>query len=315
MTTGLREAVDGLWHLDSGDFERAVMYLTSPGNNNLFRNESKVVRILLLNQQQVLASEYMEHCASYFKSTDLVEMQLKMQLEDGGVNGAFMCQKAESEKGNMQLLTLMLNAAFQSRTSESLLTCAFSDAEEQTLVEFCDKHAHEPVCIDFLFKYYFQRGRLAEAVSWIESNRVNMNGSDVDAELIGKIENLKLVLPESQLELIRRGNQTPDEISNEDRKGVAPASHLITALLDRCVENGSSETAMEGVDMFRSAVASPVIPAPETPVGRGTGTATPNKKDHTRVASPFMKRALTPTRATEFVDFFVFCFTATVFTI
>ncbi|KAJ3401641.1 hypothetical protein HDU80_005835 [Chytriomyces hyalinus] len=306
MTTGLREAVDGLWYLDSGDFERAVMYLTSPGNNNLFRNETKVVRILLLNQQQVLASEYMEHCASYFKSADLVEMQLKMQLEDGGVNGAFMCQKAESERGNMQPLTLMLNAAFQSQTSESLLTCAFSDAEEQTLIEFCDKHAHEPVCIDFLFKYYLQRGRLAEAVSWIESNRVNMNGNDVDAELVAKIENLKLVLPESQLELIRHGNQAPDEISNEDRKDVAPASHLITALLDRCVEKESSETDMEDVDMFRSAVASPVIPAPETPVGRGTGTATPNKKDHTRVASPFMKRALTPTRATEFVDFLFF---------
>ncbi|KAJ3261854.1 hypothetical protein HDU77_000738 [Chytriomyces hyalinus] len=243
MTTGLREAVDGLWYLDSGDFERAVMYLTSPGNNNLFRNETKVVRILLLNQQQVLASEYMEHCASYFNSADLVEMQLKMQLEDGGVNEAFLCQ----------------------------------------------------------------RGRLAEAVSWIESNRVNMNGNDVDAELIAKIENLKLVLPESQLELIRHGNHAPDEISNDDRKDDAPASHLITALLDRCVEKESSETDMEDVDMFRSAIASPVIPAPETPVGRGTGTATPNKKDHTRVASPFMKRALTPTRATEFVDslFFV----------
>ncbi|KAJ3234409.1 hypothetical protein HDU81_001448 [Chytriomyces hyalinus] len=235
MTTGLRDAVDGLWYLDSGNFERAVMHLTSPGNNNLFRNESKVVRILLLNQEQLLASEYMEHCASFFKSTDLVDMRLKMQLENGGVNGAFMCQ----------------------------------------------------------------RGRLAEAVSWIESNRAHMNGNNVDAELIGKIENLKLVLPDSQLELIRHGNQASDEVSNVDRKDTAPASHLITALLDRCVESQGSDADMEDVDVFKSAVASPVIPATETPVGRSTGAATPYKKDHTRVASPFMKRALTPTRAAE----------------
>ncbi|KAI9344945.1 nuclear pore complex assembly-domain-containing protein [Obelidium mucronatum] len=236
--------LDGFWCLDHGDFQGAVMHLTSPQAINPYHNSDKIANLLVASGQLKLALTFMKSVGVENSEWHKVEMKLKLEAN---LSDAFMFMRRHSEKQDFSLLRLLIDSCFKNETQKrSLALLPFTRDEEQVLIDYC----HEPSNslsggIGFLLMYYINRGRFAEAVSCYQLSW-GMGGQEgtaeartVDEEVASLMANLAMVLPavqakaiEKEVAAVRSGVL---EMGAESQDS-APAAPVINVLLDLIAE-------------------------------------------------------------------------------
>ncbi|KAJ3023500.1 UNVERIFIED_CONTAM: hypothetical protein HDU68_008569 [Siphonaria sp. JEL0065] len=252
MPTTYLAILDGFWCLDHGDFEGAIINLTSPFAINPYENTSKILQALFDNQQLRLASMFMKSMGIDSAEWKHVEMGLKLE---SNLFEAFLFQRPYSEKKDYTLLHLLIETSFKNeQRTRQLISLPFTRNEESELIEYCESNKFiNKETSAFLLVYYIQRERYAEAVLFHEMLKRGRGGNEtVDgAYLDGLIANLALVLPEVQAKMIETevAGGVGSTIVAVDKKEVPVAgAPVISALMDRIVAapvSGVSDYAMD----------------------------------------------------------------------
>ncbi|KAI8621706.1 nuclear pore complex assembly-domain-containing protein [Chytriomyces sp. MP71] len=273
MVEGFRRVLDGLWCLDHGDLETAVMYLNTPGATNPFQNAFKIMQALMHACEPELAAKYMKGSgAASLSVQDMRGYEMKILLEKGCLLEAFLFQREDSECGEFGLLGTLLQHTFNMNKSADLIHLPLTDAEEAQLVSFCQTHASQGhgICVNFLLKYYMARGRVAEAVYTYDA----VPDADWNHDgVTDVIENLRMTLPGDQRELLRKAVKAPVE------KFVQPevqAPVLISTMLDQCIGSVAKEDSVVGGD--HTPVIAPADLRSSTPFS-GLATASQNSSE------------------------------------
>ncbi|KAJ3062406.1 hypothetical protein HDU98_001730 [Podochytrium sp. JEL0797] len=310
MPTRFVNVLDGLWSLDHGDFENAVVQLTSPHAINPYPaiNAHKIARVLTQNGHARLAARVLKNAGGDKGAREWRRLEVERKLEEGDAGGAFLVQRMDSENGDMEFLETLLSSAFKCKPSVStslthvprfssqhqsthaantltphLLSLPYTRPEEHHLITHCHTHSHH----SFLLTYYLHRGRTAEAVGVYET-KIRGKMKDVDALM----RSVAMCVPGCVVDLIQW----------EKEGDAMEGSVVVVDSMEEEIESEAGKTPV-AVAAEMEYTETPVL-LQRSVVGRdktpGTGGrvgTTPKWKDPVVrvVGSPYMKRPLTPT--------------------
>ncbi|KAJ3198952.1 hypothetical protein HDU82_000839 [Entophlyctis luteolus] len=207
MLPSLITLLDAFWDLDHGDFKTAVCKLTTPNITNPYANSRKILRTLLLAEEQSLATVFMRF--SDIPAEELEETTVKLKLQKS-IFDAITYNRNLCLTRQKRMLDIIFDFAFQNRDRLlELKSVGFSSFEEQAAVDYCriresDLHSR------FIVAYYCQLGRFAEACEFYES----VPSANDDFGFKSLMDNLEQVVPRGQ----KRINCT-EPIGDDTRKG------------------------------------------------------------------------------------------------
>ncbi|KAJ3338664.1 hypothetical protein HDU83_007972 [Entophlyctis luteolus] len=218
MLPSLITLLDAFWDLDHGDFKTAVCKLTTPNITNPYANSRKILRTLLLAEEQSLATVFMRF--SDIPAEELEETTVKLKLQKS-IFDAITYNRNLCLTRQKRMLDIIFDFAFQNRDRLlELKSVGFSSFEEQAAVDYCriresDLHSR------FIVAYYCQLGRFAEACEFYES----VPSANDDFGFKSLMDNLEQVVPRGQ----KRINCT-EPIGDDTRKAGAELPRKLTVL-------------------------------------------------------------------------------------
>ncbi|KAJ1968916.1 hypothetical protein IWQ62_000952 [Dispira parvispora] len=260
LPVGLQLVVGGYWAVDHRQFELAFRYLSHPavelhwGQDLLdvfIRNEKYLIALQFLRVLRDTTQIHVEptvqmkvllHCSL----EDAFSFQRECALEQDTVGEKSMGivatgPRLASSKRVSPLFNHMLDFVFDHPEKEgyleTLLGLPYTIPEETHLVHYCQSPKSSTLVKEFLLIYFIQHGRLVEAVQLHEAikiqERVRLDqpaktggpSATGKANRFPLIENLMLILPQVQKNVLDLSHLVPEEL---DTEATPDSSHLST---------------------------------------------------------------------------------------
>ncbi|KAI8916540.1 nuclear pore complex assembly-domain-containing protein [Powellomyces hirtus] len=239
--------ISGFWAMDHGQFEEAVRLFALSGNSDNIA--PRVLKLLIMNGRHKEAVRYIQAVDPVLNRDEDIYLRMALYLKIDLLQAMMFQRSFESTPLGDRLWGQFLQYIFQNNSlPKALLALSLTDAEEARLINYCQTTGSRS-CLEFMVTYFVHRGRIAEALEFLQSlgrhveKRDAVNRVETDLTIV---RNFELILP-----VVQRIAQQVG-VSDVDLSRPVPLSASLN-IRSSCLTNVDAQSML--IKALRSALA------------------------------------------------------------